>query len=611
MTAETKYKIKNNSHALGGHGRFVGDKPDDFRSGMKALGPVFADHKLGLILASVFTIVSTILSLLGPNLLSEMTDAISAGLSQATNFTVDLDKVFQIGVLLACFYAFGFLLWAISNMILANVTQRVAQKLRSQLIEKINRITFGYLNTTTIGNIMSRVSNDVDTISQSLNQSIGTLISAIIMLLGSLVMMFITNVPLALTAVLSSLLGFVLMFAIMKRSQKYFSKQQNDLGAVNGFIEEMFSGHTIVKAYNAESRAVDKFDSLNNSLVNSGTKAALFSSLMQPIMLFIGNFGYAAICIVGGAMAMSGAIGFGTIVAFMLYVRYFTQPLGQIAQAAQAMQSAAAAGERIDGFMGAEEFSSKSGEIDKIDHVDGSVDFCHVKFGYDKQNPVINDFSASAKSGEKIAIVGPTGAGKTTLVNLLMRFYDIDAGDIKIDGTSILKMKRDLVHEQFCMVLQDSWLFDGTIKENLLYCTDVDDENVMIEACKAVGIDHFIRTLRQGYDTHLNSSVSLSQGQRQQLTIARAMISNRPMLILDEATSSVDTRTEEIIQNAMDMLMKGKTSFVIAHRLSTIKNADKILVVNHGDIIESGTHEELLEKGGFYANLYNSQFDRN
>lgn len=592
-----------------GPGRFNGEKPKDTKAAFKSLGKVFAPQKSKLIFAIIFTIISTILSLLGPNVLSDMTDAISAGLNPELHFQVDMDTVTRLGIMLVCFYVGGYLLWVASNLLLASITQTISKNLRTNIISKINKITFGYLNSTTIGNIMSRVSNDVDTIAQSLNQSIGNLISAVIMLFGSLLMMIITDITLTITALVSSAIGFLLMILIMKKSQKYFKAQQNDLGEVNGYIEEIFSGHTVVKAYNAEKQTQEEFDTKNGNLVTSGTKAAMFSSLMQPIMMFIGNFGYAAICIVGGALAMKNYITFGTIVAFMLYVRYFTQPLSQIAQAFQSLQSAAAAGERIFEFENAEEFKDKQGALSKLEDVKGYVEFENVEFGYNKDNIIINDFSASAKPGQKIAIVGPTGAGKTTLVNLLMRFYDTCDGDIKIDGISTSDMKRSLVHEQFCMVLQDSWIFEGTIKENLMYCTNCENDEKMIQAARAVGIDHFIRTLKDGYNTILNSEVSLSQGQRQQMTIARAMITDRPMLILDEATSNVDTRTEEKIQEAMDLLMKNRTSFVIAHRLSTIRNADKILVVNHGDIVESGTHEELLKKEGFYANLYNSQFD--
>jgi ATP-binding cassette subfamily B protein len=420
-----------------------------------------------------------------------------------------------------------------------------------------------------------------------------------------------TNGVMTLTAVTASLLGFVLMFLIMGRSQKYFTRQQKCLGKLNGHIEEMYTGHTVVKAYNGEENSGKVFDEMNHDLYESGIRAQSLAGIMQPLMGFIGNLGYVAVCVVGGAMAFNDKISFGVIVAFMMYVRYFTQPLSQIAQAMQSLQSAAAAGERVFEFLEAEEMEDESAKTEKLENVKGQVDFEHVKFGYDDSDKIIiHDFSAKAKPGQKIAIVGPTGAGKTTLVNLLMRFYEIQGGDIKIDGKSTKNLKREDVHSQFCMVLQDTWLFEGTVKENLVYCEENISDDKMIEACKAVGLDHYIRTLPDGYDTVLNDQVNLSQGQKQQLTIARAMIADKPMLILDEATSSVDTRTEQQIQNAMDLLMENRTSFVIAHRLSTIRNADLILVLKDGDIIESGTHDELLEKDGFYAELYNSQFEQ-
>ncbi|MGN1446076.1 MAG: ABC transporter ATP-binding protein, partial [Eubacteriales bacterium] len=412
-------------------------------------------------------------------------------------------------------------------------------------------------------------------------------------------------------AVAASLLGFVLMFAIMGRSQKYFTRQQKCLGKLNGHIEEIYAGHTVVKAYNGEEAAGKTFDELNQQLYESGFRANCLAGLMQPIMSFIGNLGYVAVCVVGGAMALNGKISFGVIVAFMMYVRYFTQPLSQIAQASQSLQSAAAAGERVFEFLEAEEMADESHKTAKLEQVKGAVEFDHVKFGYeDSDRIIIHDFSAVAKPGQKIAIVGPTGAGKTTMVNLLMRFHEIQGGEIRIDGVPTKDLTRENVHDQFCMVLQDTWLFEGTVRENLVYCAkDVPDEKIT-EACQAVGLDHYIRTLPHGYETVLNDQTNLSQGQKQQLTIARAMIADRPMLILDEATSSVDTRTEQKIQAAMDKLMENRTSFVIAHRLSTIKNSDLILVMKNGDIIESGTHDQLLQKGGFYADLYNSQFDQ-
>lgn len=525
--------------------------------------------------------------------------------------SIDMDKVKTIGFILITFYALSYLFSAIQGWITAGVTQRVAQSLRGDISRKINRLPMAFYNRTSTGDILSRVTNDIDLISQSLNQSIGNLITSVILFLGSLFMMLITNVWMTLTAVLASLLGFVVMFAIMSRSQKYFARQQRHLGALNGHIEEMYTGHTVVKAYNGEADSQKTFDEMNNKLRESGFRAQTLAGMMMPVMSFVGNLGYVAVCVVGGAMALNDMISFGVIVAFMMYVRYFTQPLSQIAQAVQSLQSAAAAGERVFEFLEAEEMSDESGKINDLGDVEGYVDFEHVRFGYeDTDKIVIHDFSAHAKPGQKIAIVGPTGAGKTTMVNLLMRFHDIQSGEIRIDGTPTSAMTREAVRNEFCMVLQDTWLFEGTLRENLIYCTENVSDEKMVAACKAVGLDHFIRTLPKGYDTILNDQVSLSQGQKQQLTIARAMIADKPMLILDEATSSVDTRTEQQIQRAMDKLMENRTSFVIAHRLSTIKNADLILVMNHGDIVESGTHDALLAKGGFYADLYNSQFDQ-
>lgn len=525
--------------------------------------------------------------------------------------SIDMDKVQRIGFILVTFYALSYLFSAIQGWITAGVTQRVSQQLRGDISRKINRLPMAFYNRTSTGDILSRVTNDVDLISQSLNQSIGNLITSVILLFGSLLMMLITNLWMTLTAILASLLGFAVMFAIMGRSQKYFARQQRHLGALNGHIEEMYTGHTVVKAYNGEAAAQQTFDQMNDKLRESGFRAQTLAGMMMPVMTFVGNLGYVAVCVVGGAMALNDRISFGVIVAFMMYVRYFTQPLSQIAQAVQSLQSAAAAGERVFEFLEAEEMPDESGKKNDIGEVQGTVDFDHVRFGYeDTDKIVIHDFSAHAKPGQKIAIVGPTGAGKTTMVNLLMRFHDIQSGEIRIDGVPTNEMTREAVREQFCMVLQDTWLFEGTLRENLIYCTENVSDEKMIAACKAVGLDHFIRTLPKGYDTVVGDQLSLSQGQKQQLTIARAMIADKPMLILDEATSSVDTRTEQQIQSAMDKLMENRTSFVIAHRLSTIRNADLILVMNHGDIVESGTHEELLAKGGFYADLYNSQFEQ-
>lgn len=559
-----------------------------------------------MLLALIAAAGGTVLTLLGPDKLSELTKVITDGILTE----IDMNAVSRIGITLLIFYLTSWLLSLVQQLIMGETTQRVAQKLRSDISRKINRLPMWYYNTTSTGDILSRVTNDVDTVAQSLQQSIGTLVSSVTLFLGSLVMMLTTNVTLTLTAVAATLIGFLLMGIVTGRSQKYFVRQQTALGAVNGYVEEMYGGHTVIKAYNAEETTKETFRQLNQSLRQNGFQAMCLSGMMQPLMGFIGNFGYVAVCVVGALLTMDNRIGFEVIVAFMMYVRYFTQPLSQMAQAAQSLQQAAAAGERVFAFLEAEEMADESHKARHCTPARGEVVFDHVRFGYENtQRTIIKDFSATAKPGQKVAIVGPTGAGKTTLINLLMRFHEVQGGEIRIDGTPIRDMTREDVHAQFCMVLQDTWLFEGTVRENLIYCTEGVTEERMIEACKAVGLHHFIRTLPHGYDTVLSDQLSLSQGQRQQLTIARAMIADRPMLILDEATSSVDTRTELQIQQAMDELMKNRTSFVIAHRLSTIKNADLILVLKDGDIIESGTHEELLARGGFYADLYNSQFD--
>lgn len=524
--------------------------------------------------------------------------------------SINMDRVAKIAYFLITIYVLGYILSVVQGWIMATVTQRVSMKMRSDISRKINTLPMWFYNRTTTGDVLSRVTNDVDTIGQSLNQSIGNLVSQVVMFVGSLFMMLITDRWMTLTAVTASLLGFIVMFAITGRSQKYFTRQQKHLGELNGHIEEMYAGHTVVKAYNGEAESERVFEDMNRKLRDSGFRAQALAGLMMPIMGFIGNLGYVAVCVVGGAMALNGKISFGVIVAFMMYVRYFTQPLSSIAQAVQSLQSAAAAGERVFEFLEAEDMEDESGKPKLTAAVKGTVEFDHVKFGYeDTDVTVIKDFSAKATPGQKVAIVGPTGAGKTTLVNLLMRFHEIQSGDIRIDGISTKDMTREDVHEQFCMVLQDTWLFEGTVRENLIYCTKNVSDEKMKTACKAVGLDHFIKTLPMGYDTILNDRVNLSQGQKQQITIARAMIADKPMLILDEATSSVDTRTEQQIQKAMDKLMENRTSFVIAHRLSTIKNSDLILVLKDGDVIESGSHDELILKNGFYAELYNSQFE--
>lgn len=590
-----------------GMGRRPAEKSKDFKGTWMKIIRYCKRYLAVIVVALICAVAGTILTILGPDKLSDLTKVITEGIATG----IDMERVKSIGLTLVVFYVGSAILSFGQQFIMATVTQNVTKQLRSDISVKINRLPMAYYNKTSTGDVLSRVTNDVDMISQSMNQSIGNLVSAVALFFGSLIMMFKTNVIMTLTAVIATMIGFGLMSLITSHSQKYFSRQQANLGALNGHIEEIYSGHTVVKAYNGEKNAKKVFDELNNNLRDSAFKAQSLSGLMQPLMAFIGNFGYVAVCVMGAVLTMKGYIGFEVIVAFMMYIRLFTQPLAQIAQATQSLQSAAAAGERVFAFLGAEEMSDESDKTEKLGKAEGYVDFEHVKFGYeDTDKIIIHDFSAKAKPGQKIAIVGPTGAGKTTLVNLLMRFHEIQSGDIKIDGISTRDMKREEVRSQFCMVLQDTWLFEGTVRENLVYNTENVSEEKIEAACKAVGLDHFIRTLPHGYDTVLNDQVSLSQGQKQQLTIARAMIADKPMLILDEATSSVDTRTELQIQKAMDALMQNRTSFVIAHRLSTIKNADLILVLKDGDIIESGNHEELLAKGGFYADLYNSQFDQ-
>ena len=560
-----------------------------------------------IVIALISSVIGTILSLIGPDKLSEMTDIITDGIM--TN--IDLEKITSIGLTLVAIYVLSAILTFSQGYIMATVTQKVSKGLRSDISKKINKLPMPYYNNNTTGDLLSRVTNDVDTIGQALNQSVGTLISAICLFFGSLIMMLKTNVIMTVAAILATMIGFGLMMIIMKNSQKYFRSQQDYLGKINGHIEEVYSGHTVIKAYNAEKQMDSKFRDLNSRLKNSTFRAQFLSGLMMPIMTFIGNLGYVVVCIVGAALAMNGNISFGVIVAFIMYVRYFTQPLAQMAQAVQNLQSAAAASHRVFEFLEAKEMEDESYKTLSLENAKGKVEFKNVKFGYEGSDRIIiNDFSTIAKPGQKVAIVGPTGAGKSTLVNLLMRFNEINSGEILIDDISTKDLTRENIHDLFCMVLQDTWLFEGTIRENLVYNKKGVSDETIKKACRAVGLDHFIETLHDGYDTILNDKVNLSAGQKQQLTIARAMIKDAPMLILDEATSSVDTRTELLIQNAMDKLMEGRTSFVIAHRLSTIKNADVILVLKDGDILESGNHDELIAKDGFYAELYNSQFEQ-
>ena len=641
-----------------GGGRTV-EKPANFGNVMGKLVHYCRNYLPVIIIALVLGAVGTICQIIGPDKLKDMTNEIVKGLPAVVNGkpvmnSVDFNAVGRIAWLLVALYVGYAVLSYVQSWMMANVTQRTAQRLRESISVKINKLPLKYFDKVSYGDVLSRITNDVDAIGQTLGQSLGSLITSATLFVGALVMMFYNNVIMTLCAIGASILGLIIMMVIMKSSQKYFARQQMALGDVNGHIEEMYAGHLIVKAYNGEADSIRRFEKYNADLYESGWKSQFLSGLMMPLMNFVGNFGYVIVCVVGAALAMDGKIEFGVIVAFMMYIRLFTQPLSQFAQAFQNLQRCAAAAERVFGFleepeMDAEPTKAELGVADaaastartdsgKLSHrgtranatagmtasqrsqllgydaagnprtVRGDVEFSHVRFGYEPGKPIIHDFSASVSAGQKVAIVGPTGAGKTTMVNLLMRFYEISGGSISIDGIDTTSVPRWNVHDQFSMVLQDTWVFRGTVRENIAYSKPGVTDEQIVSACKAVGLDHFVRSLPRGYDTVLDDNTSLSQGQRQLLTIARAMVQDAPILILDEATSSVDTRTEELIQKAMDALTVGRASFVIAHRLSTIRDADMILVMNHGDVIERGTHEELLAAGGFYADLYNSQF---
>ena len=581
------------------------EKPKNFKAALSRFIGFCKPYGVPIIIAFILSAAGAVFTILGPDRLKKITNLIIEGAMTG----IDLDAVAKIGLTLAILYGVGALCSYGQGFIMASVTQKLSKSMRTQISDKINRLPLKYFDKVSFGDVLSRVTNDVDTIGQTLNMSVGQLTSALALFLGSLVMMLWTNVTLTLVAIASTIIGFSIMMTIIMRSQKHFKRQQRELGRINGLVEEVYSGLNIVRAYNGEEQSEKDFSKMNDRLFRSAWKSQFISGIMMPLMNFIGNFGYVSVCVVGGALALDGKIDFGVIVAFMIYIRLFTQPLSQLAQSMTTLQSTAAAAERVFNFLDEEELSPEQADAVACHTAKGEVEFRDVKFSYNPEREIIKDFTAKVESGQKIAIVGPTGSGKTTIVNLLMRFYELNGGEILIDGIPISKMTRQCVHEQFCMVLQDTWLFEGTIRENIVYSKkDATDEEVR-RACKAVGLDHYIRTLPDGYNTVLGDTASLSAGQRQLLTIARAIIENAPLLILDEATSSVDTRTEIQIQRAMEALTEGRTSFIIAHRLSTIKSADLILVMRDGCIVERGTHEELLRQGGFYAELYNSQFD--
>ena len=601
-----------------GMGPGVGEKAKDFKSAVKRLVKELGKFKILIIIALILAIAGAVLSISAPDRLSKLTDEIQAGIipkmenGQIIMPEINMDAIKSIAISLVILYLFSAICTFIQSICMTEVANNFARSLRTRISVKINKLPLSYFDRHQSGDTLSRVTNDVDTIAQTMNQSLGTLVSNITLFLGSIIMMFYTNWIMALTAILSSLLGFMGMFAVLSKSQKYFVAKQEELGNLNGHIEEVYSGLNVVKAYNGKKESDKKFDEYNQKVCEANRKSQFLSGIMQPIMNFIGNFGYVAVCIVGALLTMNNIISFGVIIAFITYVRLFTNPLSQIAQSMTSLQSTAAASERVFEFLDEKEMADQS-KINKTldkNNVKGKIEFDNVVFQYDNNDkPTIKNFTATAEPGQKIAIVGPTGAGKTTMVNLLMKFYDINSGDIRIDGVSTKELSRENIHSLFTMVLQDTWLFEGTVKENIIYNQkNVSDERVK-EVCKEVGLDHFIRTLPKGYDSYLSENDSVSAGQRQLLTIARGMIQDSPFLILDEATPNVDTRTEELVQVAMDKLTEGRTSFIIAHRLTTIKNADLILVMKDGNIVEQGNHEQLMAKNGAYAELYNSQFE--
>ena len=584
------------------------DKAKDFKKSIKSLIVYCRPYLVPIVVAIILAIVSSILSIIGPDKLRSITNVITEGL--LTN--INMDKVKHLSLILIIIYLISAIFGYIEQYIMAVVTNKFSKQLRKEITIKINNLPLKYFDKNSYGDILSRVTNDVDTLSMTLNQSLGNLVSSITLLIGSVIMMIVTNGIMALTAILSSIIGFFFMFQVISKSQKYFSRLQDEIGELNGHIEEMYSGHNVMIAYNGVDDANKKFASINDNIYDDVRKGQFLSGLMHPFMGFIGNFGYVCVCIVGAILTMNNSIDFGVIVAFMLYVRLFTQPLSQIAQAMSSLQSCAAASERVFEFLDEEEMPNEDNITKTLLRKDvvGSMEFKNVKFGYDEDKLIIKNFNVKVNPGDKIAIVGPTGAGKTTIVNLLMKFYDIKDGDILIDGISTKELTRKNIHDLFIMVLQDTWVFEGSIKENIRYNKSNVTDKQIEDVCKVVGLHHYIKSLPDGYNTILYDNDTLSSGQKQLLTIARGMIEDAPFLILDEATSSVDTRTEELVQKAMDKLTEGRTSFIIAHRLSTIKNANLILMMQEGNIVEMGTHEELLKLQGKYAELYNSQFEK-
>ena len=594
--------------AGGPPGTRPGEKAKDFKGSIIKLFKYNRKLIPAMVIAMVFSFITSLFTIISPDKLKDMTAEIEKGLMSS----IDMDAITEIAIFLIVLVVGGAVLGYIQSVLMAVITQKISRKLRNEISEKINILPLKYFDNTTFGDVLSRVTNDVDTVAHTLNQSTTQLVNSATMFVGSLIMMLVTDFTLTVTAIVSSLVGFVLMSLIMATSQKYFLGQQKYLGDLNGHVEEIYAGHMVMKAFNGQKKEAVKFDAVNKKLADSAFKAQFLSGLMHPIMGVVGKLGYVAVGVVGAILTINGKIDFAVIFAFIMYIRYFTRPMTQIAQAATNLQSTVAAAERVFEFLEADEMEDESHKqtVMKNEDVVGNIAFDHVKFGYNPEKIIIHDFSAKAKAGEKIAIVGPTGAGKTTLVNLLMRFYEVNEGSISIDGVPVADLTRENVNDLFGMVLQDTWLFEGTIRENIVYGKEGITDERLDEVCKTVGMLHFIRTLPKGYDTVLSDKVNLSAGQKQLLTIARAMIEDAPMLILDEATSSVDTRTEVLIQEAMDRLMQGRTSFVIAHRLSTIRNADLIIVMKDGDVIESGNHDALMKKGGFYAELYNSQFEK-